>query len=140
MDLRAILVAVLIVQSVLPAPMCAGPAGACAMAMASRQAECASSCAPLVRPGTCCLVRCGDVPNLAGEAPCRPVCAPCPLGQPLAPAQSPTQPTPPEIALLPAAAGFQVGHCATASPLAHAQRASSLIGPGSRSLLCVWVI
>ncbi len=140
MDLRVLMVAVLFVQSVLPAPMCAGPACAMASAMCAPEAECTASCAPLIRPSECCIVRCEAAPARGGdEAPCRPVCVPCPLGQPLAPTQSPTQPTPPEIAQLPDPLGFEVQPPAPVAPIA-SQQVSSLVTPGFRSLLCVWII
>ncbi len=144
MDLRVIMVAVLLVQSVLPAPICAGSLAQC---FDGREA-CVGACAPTAARYGCCAaagVGCGDRScerRSGDEAPCRPVCVPCPLGQPLAPTRAPTQATPAELALLPAGPVLIIkavrGGDAPATVCF--ERHGPIVGPEFRSVICVWLI
>lgn len=155
MDLRLVMVALLLVQSVLPAPICTGFAAcggmtACvveAPGAGSAGSACTPRCSGAALPPPCCVLACepaceasGDLPP--GEpVPCRPVCAPCPLGQPIAPTVHPGRATPAEAALLPTGPAIHTAaRLGEATLTTSSFRTGSLIGPDSRPLLCVWVI
>lgn len=163
MDLRLLLVAVLLVQSVLPAPICAGVMARCAAdpgaCFASGGSSVASDCgmgcdAALTPRAMTCRIACipaarhapgqTDDESRDDPAPCRPVCTPCPLGQPLAPSRTPSHATPAELALMPAGPAPVIVLADANADASRAAVANSpghpLIGPESRSLLCVWII
>lgn len=160
MDLRTLLAALLLVQSVLPAPICAGIIARCASeaggCVASAAASCGATCGPVRRaPGaTACHVACvpaaRHTPSQAGDetpgpgAPCRPICTPCPLGQPLAPSHPHAHATPAELALMPTGPAPVIVLADTDAEAFRAAVASSsghpFIGSESRPLLCVWII
>ncbi|MFM9994635.1 MAG: hypothetical protein ACKVU4_02415 [Phycisphaerales bacterium] len=163
MDLRTLLAALLLVQSVLPAPICAGimarcasdPSACFASGGSSVASDCGMGCGGALTPRamTCriaCVPTARHTPDQPADesrdnpAPCRPICTPCPLGQPLAPSRTPSHATPAELALMPAGpapvivladADAEAFRAAIASSSGH-----PLIGLESRPLLCVWII
>ncbi len=142
MDLRLVLAALLLVQSVLPAPICAGALARCAEGRDACVAACTggavrSGCCVPVSPcmGSAC--ERGD----DGGRPCEPVCVPCPLGQPMAPTRAPTQATPADLALLPAGSVLIIeGTRGRTMPRSCLERHGPFVGPEFRSLLCIWLI